>query len=62
MIKWSLNLIFVLQIYLPVKSLKEEENLGVIYTFLSVLDYALAYFVLIFGNKSSCYQGKLVLF
>ena len=57
-IHYSLHLIFVLQIYITVESLEEEEDLlELIFTFFN--ETPTLHFVL---KKSSCNQGQLVTF
>ena len=51
-IKRSLYLIFILQIYVSVESLEEEEHfLGVIYAFQGALEYTLFFFSIFAKNK-----------
>ena len=63
-IKKSLHLIFVLEMQIVGEWLqeKEEDFCGVTCTFKWAQDCTLAYFVIIFGSKSSCNQRKLALF
>ena len=58
MVKMSLRLIFVLQIYVSVESLTEEGDLLDIIC--NYFNYTL--FILLFGKTSSCEHGKLALF
>ena len=64
MLKNSLYLIFVLQIYRSMESIKEEEDfLGVICDLYNqLLTISGFIFVLLFGKKSSCNHGKLTFF
>lgn len=58
MIKKSLHLIFVLQGYVSMEPLEEEDFLLVICTCYWAFNNTLVYLVLIFDNKSSCNLGK----